>query len=187
MLLLALTSLALAEPAPPADAKPELSIAAGYSRARWYEDYSTGTRRGIEAAALLRFEPGWELEGGARWLLYDYTRIPPFDLFVCGRASPAIGPWRPAAGLELGFTTSMQRDYLKIATESFGETGVAFSEVEARDDADWFYVQAVAEPLRFRVSRFTISAGSVALGGALPHFGPVTRVELGFARVEVAL
>ncbi|MCB9763795.1 MAG: hypothetical protein H6739_28760 [Alphaproteobacteria bacterium] len=171
---------------PVALAAPEISVGAGYARTTYYEDFGSYKRPMAELSALLRWEAGWELEAGGRWIFYGYSTAPPLEGFVAGRAAPAIGPWRPTLGLELGVTGALYRDYPAISETNYGP-GKDYSEVAFRDTVAPVYVQVTSEPLRFRVKRFSATVGGVSIGRTIPGLAAVTRLELTWARLEVAL
>ncbi|MCB9760431.1 MAG: hypothetical protein H6739_11385 [Alphaproteobacteria bacterium] len=167
----------------PAVFAAELSLGIGYAQASYIEGAGAGAQKLVEIGALRRWEPGWELEAGVRRLMVPVV-LPQtaFDVFVAGRASPAIGRWRPAVGVELGLTGAFRYDWAAILEER-----AAYSPAPETSESSPLYLSVQAEPLRFRVGRITAEVGALSVGSTLPRWGRLARVELGWLHVAVAL
>lgn len=156
---------------------------AAWAHSAWWEGGVTADRKAIELGATLRWDAGAEVEVGAR-RLFGHALVPwsGFELYGAARAAPALGPWRPAVGLELGLTGALNRDWSVDHGEEWG-----WAEEPTRAHADPVYLAVQIEPLRARIGPVVAGLGEISMGSTLPSWGRVVRLELTWVRLGVAL
>lgn len=161
-----------------AQTRPELSVAINQFNYRSFRR-STPSRYALELSVLQPVRIGRavpEFGGGLRTAHAPRAAVVPLEAFGQARFAAAIGPWRPAAGLELGLSgfTELPR-YVGYPNDDR-------SYEQRRLYAP--YVAFNTAALRFRASeRWTLSALELQLGATLVHPGAAFRLQLGLLRV----
>jgi hypothetical protein len=169
----------------------EHSPLVGYSRISVGGRYFSIDYAAISAAHHVWSRRGFELAVGGRLGLGSRSRGLPAigEGFVAAFLAPSFATlrdtggrtmsWRPALGVEVGVSSAgAQYDPPPALQEHFRR---------ASPNPGWLYAQAVARPVRFRLSRFQASVLGVGIGMPIGQFGRYLRVELDLLQVGVVL
>jgi hypothetical protein len=120
------------------------------------------------------------LGGGLRTSTTAQNTYFPLEAFIEAHFTARIGPWEAAAGPELG---------LSGFSQLVQQTLLPARELYAKEDPRMgpVYFAFTIAPLRFRVSRFTVSALELRFGANGPPLGPSRRTTIGLVNLGVLL
>lgn len=179
---LLLAVLALSSQAAP----PENELSLGMSMFAFGSFFrGAGPFTGLEATyhrpvASEGFWSAVRIGGGLRTGFPSQAAFFPLEAFVQAQLTAHLGPWEAAAGPELGIG-GYARLFRPLAL--VGET--LLSEEDARIGPA--FAGFVMAPLRFRLSRVTLSALEVHVASTAPPFGTAVRLQLSLLQVGVLL
>jgi hypothetical protein len=148
-------------------------VSAGFSALLLQSYMFNHTGLAINASLDGGLGAGWSWSVGARLGLGPV--LP--EGFARLSASPAVGRWVAAVGLELGVTARTRyRD---------ASGGVAQAlRAQAQDEASPLYLALHAAPLRFRIwDRWRLSVAELQIGSHLGRLGEHVRVQIGLVQV----
>lgn len=120
------------------------------------------------------------LGGGLRTGFPNEAAFFPLEAFVQAQLTASLGPWEAAVGPELGVG-----GYARLVRPLALVGERLISEEDARVGPA--FAGFALAPLRFRLSRVTLSALEIHVASTAPPFGTTVRLQLSFLQVGVLL